>query len=383
METEMIYMDYAATAPISGKALEEMTQCYREVFGNPSAIHSPGQAARNALENARARIAKALGALNTEVFFTSGGTESDNWVLEGIARKKGRGHLITTAIEHNAILRTAEDLEERGFTVTRLLPDRLGRITPEQLEAAITPDTILVSVMTANNVVGTIQDISALAKIARSRRVPFHTDAVQAVGHIPLNVRKQGVDYLSLSAHKFGGPRGVGALISRVPNTLPPLIFGGGQERGKRSGTENVPGIVGMAAALEQAAAGMTAETARLTAMRDRLIDGMTQNEGVFLTGDPTNRLPGMASFVVAGVKHSTFLVNALNERGVCVSSGSACSAASREASHVLEAMGYDLALSRCALRFSLGRENTMDEVEHVIEIMPAVIEAQRTKGMW
>ena len=379
----MIYMDYAATAPISGKALEEMTQCYREVFGNPSAIHSPGQAARNAMENARARIAKTLGALNTEVFFTSGGTESDNWVLEGTARKKGRGHIITTAIEHNAILRTAEDLEERGFTVTRLLPDRLGRITPEQLEAAITPDTILVSVMTANNVVGTLQDIPALAKIARSRRVPFHTDAVQAVGHIPLNVRKLGVDYLSLSAHKFGGPRGVGALICRVPNTLPPLMFGGGQERGKRSGTENVPGIVGMAAALEQAAAGMTAETAHLTAMRDRLIDGMTQNEGVFLTGDPTNRLPGMASFVVPGVMHSTFLVNALNERGVCVSSGSACSAASKEASHVLEAMGYGLMLSRCALRFSLGRENTMDEVEHVIEIMPAVIEAQRKKGMW
>ncbi|MBR3525597.1 MAG: cysteine desulfurase [Lachnospiraceae bacterium] len=377
----MIYMDHAATSPVSEIALEEMLRCYREGFGNPSAIYSAGQAAKNALEKARARVGKALGAHSTEVFFTSGGTESDNWVLEGIARKKKRGHIITTAIEHNAVLRTAEHLEENGFTVTRLIPDHLGRILPGQLEEAIQPDTVLISIMTANNVVGTIQDIPALAKVARAHHVPIHTDAVQAVGQIPVDIRKLGVDYLSLSAHKVEGPLGVGALICRIPNMLPPLIFGGGQEKTRRSGTENVPGIVGMAAALEERVERMEAETAHLTALRDRLIGGLTKIPGVCLTGDPEFRLPGLASFAVESVAHSTFIVNALNERNVCVSSGSACSASSKEASHVLEAMGYDERRARCALRFSLGPENTAEEVEQVLEIMPAVIEEQSRKG--
>ncbi len=375
-------MDHAATAPISEKALGEMVRCYREGFGNPSAIHSVGQTAKNELEKARGRIAKALGAHSSEIFFTSGGTESDNWVLEGIARKKQRGHIVTTAIEHNAVLRMAQQLEERGFSVTCLRPDRLGFVTPEQLEAAIRPDTILVSVMTANNVVGTLQDIPALAAIARARRIPFHTDAVQAVGHVALNVRRLGVDYLSLSAHKFRGPKGVGALFCRMPNTLPPLILGGGQERTKRSGTENVPGIVGMAAALEECVGGgLEAAVPYLTDLRDRLIRGLTGIPGVLLTGAPSERLPGLASFAVEGIGHSSFLVNALNEAGVCVSSGSACSAASKEASHVLEAMGLDARLARCALRFSLDTENTREEVDRVLALMPGVIEAQRRKG--
>ena len=337
-----IYMDHAATTALSETALSAMLPYFREEYGNPSAVYSYGQAGKNAVEKCRERVAKAIGALRTEIVFTSGGTESDNWVIRGVCRmKRGKGrHVIASAIEHNAVRRTLEQLEEDGVEVTFLKPDREGRITPDQLEAAIRPDTILVSVMLANNVVGTILDIRALAAVARRRRVLFHTDAVQAVGHIPVNVRALGVDFLSISAHKFGGPKGVGALYCRLPNRLPPMLTGGGQEKELRSGTENVPGIVGMAAALEEAVGGLTESQAYLNGLRDRLIERALALPGVALTGDPANRLPGFCSFVTAGISHSVLLVNEMNERGYCVSSGSAFSAAPKEASHVLLALG-------------------------------------------
>jgi len=267
-----------------------------------------------------------------------------------------------------------EQLKGDGYEITCLRPDREGHIAPEQLEAAIRPDTVLVSVMLANNVVGTVLDIPRLAAAARRRRVLFHTDAVQAVGHVPLNVRSLGVDFLSLSAHKFCGPKGVGAVFCRLPNKLVPLLTGGGQEKERRSGTENVPGIVGMAEALEEAVGSLPETVPYLTDLQERLIAGVTALPGVTLTGDPKNRLPGFCSFVIGGIGHSALLVNALNERGYCVSSGSACSAASREASHVLLALGYDEYAASASLRITLGRENTRAEVDGVIEAIGAAV---------
>ncbi|MBR6951839.1 MAG: cysteine desulfurase [Oscillospiraceae bacterium] len=375
-----VYMDHAATTALSEKALEAMLPFFREEYGNPSAVYDLGQTAKNAMEKCRARMAACLGALPTEIFFTSGGTESDNWVLRGVCRakrQKGR-HVITTAFEHNAVLRTLEQMEQDGLEVTRLEPDRQGRITALQLEEAIRPDTVLISVMLANNVVGTVLDVPALARVARSRRVPFHTDAVQAVGHIPVDVRKLGVDFLSLSAHKFNGPKGVGAVYCRLPNRLPPLLTGGGQEKELRSGTENVPGIAGMTAALEEALAEMDGRTARLRRLQERMISGVLALPGIHLTGDPENRLPGFCSFIVEGIFHSVYLVNEMNERGFCVSSGSACSAASRASSHVLLALGYDKALAGAGLRITLGAENTERDVDRALTALREALEKVR-----
>ena len=373
---DRIYMDHSATTPVTEKALEAMLPWFRGEFGNPSAIYDYGQRAKNKLEECRKSIAGCIGALPNEIFFTSGGTESDNWVIRSFCRanaSRGR-HIITTAIEHNAVLRTLEQMEQDGFEVTYLRPDKQGHITPEQLEAAIRPDTVLVTVMLANNVVGTVLDISALAKIAVAHRIKFHTDAVQAVGHIPVNARQLGVDFLSMSAHKFGGPKGVGALYCRIPNHLQAMLAGGGQERGMRSGTENIPGIVGMAAALEEAVANMEQENARLIPLRDRIIKEVCMIPGVELTGDPVSRLPGFASFSIEGIGHSVYVVNALNEKGISVSSGSACSASSREASHVLLALGYDAEHASGALRITLGRDNTEDQVSYLLSVLPDVI---------
>ena len=373
-----VYMDHAATTRLSEGALNAMLPYLREEFGNPSAIYSYGQTAKNALERSRDRVARAVGALRSEIFFTSGGTESDNWIIRSAARTKKGKHIITTPMEHNAVLRTVEQLGEEGYEITFLQPDREGHIAPEQLEAAIRPDTILASIMLANNVVGTVLDIRHLAEAARRRHVLFHTDAVQAVGHIPLNVRSLGVDFLSLSAHKFCGPKGVGAVFCRLPNRLVPLLTGGGQEKERRSGTENVPGIVGMAEALEEAVGSLPETVPYLRKLQERLIAGVTALPGVTLTGDPKNRLPGFCSFVIGGIGHSALLVNALNERGYCVSSGSACSAASREASHVLLALGYDEAAAAASLRITLGRENTRAEVDGVIEAISISIDRLR-----
>ncbi len=365
MEAKRIYLDHAATTSLSRTAFEEMLPYFYEEFGNPSAIYSYGQTGKNAVEKCRERVAKALGALKTEIYFTSGGTESDNWAIRGVCRKqkeKGK-HIISTQIEHNAVKKTLEQLEEDGFEVTYLKPDEKGQITPEQLEAAIREDTILVSIMLANNVVGTILDIESLVKVAHRHRILFHTDAVQAVGHIPMNVRKLGVDFLSISAHKFNGPKGVGILYSKIPYRLPAYLTGGGQEKEERSGTENVPGIVGMTRALEEAVAGLTGSQTYLEELADTLTEKILEIPGVYRTGDPDRHLPGFRSFVVEGITHSVLLVNALNEHGICVSSGSACSASSKEASHVLIAMGYGEKLAGNSLRLTLGMENTREEM--------------------
>ena len=378
-----IYMDHSATTPVSEKALEAMLPWFREEFGNPSAIYDYGQHAKNKLEDCRKCIAKCLGALPTEIFFTSGGTESDNWVIQSFCRtnaEKGK-HIITSAIEHNAVLRTLEQLESEGFEVTYLKPDRFGHITSEQLEEAIRPDTIFITIMLANNVIGTILDIPSLAETASKHHITFHTDAVQAVGHIPIRTRSLGVDFLSLSAHKFGGPKGIGVLYCRLPNHLQPLLTGGGQERGMRSGTENIAGIVGMTTALEESVEDLEHESNRLRGLRDRIIKAVSSIPGTFLTGDPVNRLPGFASFTVEGIIHSAYLVNDLNEAGISVSSGSACSAASREASHVLLALGYDTEHASGSLRITLGRDNTEAQVEYLISVLPDIIMQRRLKS--
>lgn len=367
---KLIYMDHSATTKISDAAFLEMSQILKENYGNPSAVHSLGQEAKAALDKYRSRIAKCIGALPTEIYFTSGGTESDNWIIRSVCEmKQSKGkHIITTAIEHNAVLKTCMDMESKGYEVTYLKPDRQGRISPKQLENAIRDDTILISIMLANNVVGTILDIPSLSAVAKKHRILFHTDAVQAVGHIPVNVRHLNVDFLSLSAHKFNGPKGVGLLYSRLPNHLKPIFTGGGQEWNGRSGTENLPGIAAMTVALEENIASMDKNTEYLNCIMHRVTNRLLGIPGVHQTGDPVNRLPGFCSFVVEDIPHSVMLVNALNQRGICVSSGSACSAASKEASHVITALGYVKNLATCSLRISLGMDNTMEEVDYAIE---------------
>jgi cysteine desulfurase len=379
---QRIYVDNSATTAVSEKALAAMLPLFRENYGNPSAIHSYGQEAQRALENARRSVASAIGAFNNEIYFTSGGTESDNWALQSaceLKRNKGR-HIISSAIEHNAVLKTLEKLGKQGYEITLLEVDKHGQITPEQLEQHIRSDTILVSIMTANNVVGTILPIKELCDVAHKKGVMFHTDAVQAVAHVPINVRNLGVDLLSMSAHKFHGPKGVGALFCKMPSLLPPYLTGGGQEKGFRSGTENVSGIAGMAAAIEEAVENLSENTQRITANRDYLIEHILKIPGSCLTGDPENRLPGLASFAFEGIEHSAFLVEKLNGAGICVSSGSACSASSKEASHVLMAMGYDKSLAACSLRISLSEYNTKEEMDSIIDRMPAAIGELRKK---
>ncbi|MDR2351715.1 MAG: cysteine desulfurase [Deltaproteobacteria bacterium] len=377
-----IYADNAATTKVSERALAAMLPFFRENFGNPSAIYDLGQSAKKELEAARKTVASCLGAMNTEIFFTSGGTESDNWAIMSVTEsKKDKGrHIISTAIEHNAVLKTLEKLEGAGFEVTYLIPDKNGLIEPSQLEKALRRDTILVSIMLANNVVGTIEPIKELARVSHKSGVLFHTDAVQAVGHIPINVRDLGVDFLSLSAHKFHGPKGVGALFAKLPKTPTPYVLGGGQERGGRSGTENVPGAVGLGVSLQEATDNLTANTQHLTSLRERLINSILEIPRVSLTGERNLRLPGHASFVLEGIGHGVFLINQLNELGISVSSGSACSVSSREGSHVLEALGYHEPLLFNALRITLCPENTSEEIDYILEKIPGCVADLRQK---
>ncbi|MDO4617804.1 MAG: cysteine desulfurase family protein [Lachnospiraceae bacterium] len=377
-----IYMDHSATTPVSERALNEMLPYFREEFGNPSAIYSYGQTGKNAIEKCRNRIAKCIGALPTEIYFTSGGTESDNWAIRSVCEmKKDKGkHIISTEIEHNAVKRTLQDLEQQGFEVTYLKPDQRGQISAEQLESAIRDDTILITVMLANNVVGTVLDIPALAAAARKRRILFHTDAVQAVAHIPVNVRKLGVDFLSISAHKFNGPKGVGVLFCRLPNRPKPLLTGGGQEKELRSGTENVPAIVGMTAALEEHMETLEEDITVLTEWGSYMTKKISEIPGVHPTGDQENRLPGFSSFLIEGIPHSVMLMNKLNEQNICVSSGSACSASSKEASHVITALGYDEQMATCSLRITLGMDNTKEEVDYAIGAVQSSINALRSE---
>ena len=371
-----IYVDNSATTPMSEKALQAMLPYFSERFGNPSAIYSYGQEAKKALEDSRRIVAKAIGAIHNEIYFTSGGTESDNWAIYSVCEsraKKGK-HIISSAIEHNAVLRTLEKLQERGFEITFLQPDKNGQIAPNQLENAVRSDTILISIMTANNVVGTVLQIQELCAVAHNHGIVFHTDAVQAAAHIPINVRSLGVDMLSLSAHKFHGPKGVGAMFSKIPLMPSPYITGGGQEKGYRSGTENVSGIVGMAAALEDSVKNMDAYTKHVTKLRDKLIEHTLKIPGAYLTGDPINRLPGHASFIFEGVKQSVYVINMLNAAGICAGSGSACSASSKEAPQVLTALGYDRRIARTSLRVSLSHYNTEEEIDTINNKLPVII---------
>jgi cysteine desulfurase len=360
-----------------------MLPFFQEHFGNPSAIYSYGLEANKALEESRRAVAKALGALSSEIFFVSGGTESDNWAIHSVAERYGdKGkHVVSTAIEHKAVLNTLGKLKERGFEVTLLPPDRDGLVSPERLARALRDDTILVSVMMANNVVGTIMDVKALAKEAHKRKAVFHVDAVQAAGYLPIDVRDLDVDLLSISGHKFHGPKGAGALFAKIPRLPTAYLTGGGQERGGRSGTENLPGIVGMAKALKEAVANLE-RVEELKSLRDRLIEGILTIQGSFLTGDEVRRLPGLASFVFTGLRSSVYLINSLNEKGICASSGSACSASSQEASHVLKSMGYTDDLAMASLRISLSHYNTAEEVRAIVEAMPDAVREARSRRL-
>jgi cysteine desulfurase len=381
----MVYADHAATTAVSETALKEMIPYLREQYGNPSGIYKVGQAARRAMEAAREKVAKAIGAAPSEVYFTGSGSEADNWALKGVAElKQGKGrHMITTQIEHPAILNTARFLETRGFEVTYLPVDKLGRVSVASVADAIREDTILISVMMANNEIGTIEPIEEIGKLAHAKGILFHTDAVQAVGNIPVDVKTLNVDLLSLSGHKFGGPKGVGALYMRKGLRLPPLVHGGGQEQGVRGGTENVAGLVGMAAALEESVANLEQNMKKVSALRDRLIEGLLQIPYTALTGDRDNRVPGIASFAFECVEGES-MVLMLDHVGICGSSGSACSSGSLDPSHVLLAIGLTHEVAHGSLRLSLGAENTEKDVDYILEHLPGVIaNLRRMSPLW
>lgn len=376
----MIYMDYNATTPTDERVLAEMLTYFKEEYGNPSSIYSLARRARNAVEQARERVAKLLNAEPREIIFTSGGTEADNFALKGIAyanQDKGK-HIITSQIEHHAVLNTCKFLEKQGFQVTYLPVDKYGIVDLEALEKSITPQTILISIMFANNEVGTIQPIKEIAEIAKKYGVYFHTDAVQAVGKIPVDVKELGIDLLSLSAHKFYGPKGVGALFVRRGVKIASFIQGGEQERGRRAGTENVPGIVGLGKAAEIAQEEMEEEEKRVRELRDLLERRLlTSIPEVILNGHPQNRLYNTLSICVKFVEGESMLIN-LDREGICASSGSACTSSSLEPSHVLLAMGIPPEIAHGSLRFSLGKFNTERDVEKVSEVLPPIVEELR-----
>ncbi len=374
----MIYLDHSATTAVDPHVVEAMLPYWTQSYGNPSSVYGLGRRAAAALEDARARIARLLNCLSAEIIFTGSGTESDNLALRGVALAaavKGKRHIITSSVEHHAVLHTADDLAQHfDLDVTYLPTDRHGLVDPAAVAAAIRPDTALVSVMYANNEIGTLQPIAEVGAVARQHGVPCHTDAVQAGGLLSLDVQALGADLLSLSAHKFYGPKGVGLLYVRRGTKLWPTQTGGSQERGRRAGTENVAYIVGMAAALELAQAEREAESVRLTALRDRLLNGLLARiPDAELTGHPMRRLPGHASLVIRGVEAEALLI-ALDLAGVAASSGSACASGSPTPSHVLTALGYSPQEAMGALRLTLGRENTAADVDFVTERLPAIV---------
>ena len=380
-----VYADNAATMPLSQAAFSAMQPFLEGAYGNASSVYSIARDARRALDEARRAVARALGAAPEEIYFTAGGTEADNWALKGACEvKHARGrHMAISAIEHHAVLRTAQYLEKKGYELTIIPVDYMGFVSPQQVEAALRPDTVLVSCMTANNEVGTIQPIEEIGVVCHRQGVWFHTDAVQAVGHVPIDLSVLPVDMLSLSGHKFGGPKGIGALFIRKGVRLPPLLHGGGHERGLRSGTENVAGAVGMAAALQEAVSGMEQSSRKVTALRDRLIEGLSAIPYSFLTGDSNKRLPGNASFVFESVEGESLVLN-LDLSGICASSGSACSSGSLDPSHVLLAMGLTHELAHGSLRLTLGEQNTHEQVEYLIEQVRAAVERSRSMSpLW
>jgi cysteine desulfurase len=371
-----IYLDYAATTPADPAVVQAMIPYFHDAFGNPSAIYSYGQEAKSAIEKARSTIASLIGARDEEIVFTSGGTEADNYTLKGVAfanQKKGN-HIITSAIEHHAVLESCKFLSKIGFKITYVPVDKYGLVDPDQVKKAITDKTILISVMHANNEVGTIQPIAEIRWIAREAGVYLHTDAVQTAGHIPTDVNELGVDLLSISAHKLYGPKGVGALYIRKGTKLMTFMHGGGQERGRRASTENVPGIVGFGQAAELAKQTLKTEMGRVTTLRDILITGILNKiDRIHLNGHPVKRLPNNVNISVEFVEGESMCLN-MDMAGICASTGSACSSASLEASHVLLAMGLDPVQAHGSLRFTLGKWTTEEEINKVLEVLPRIV---------
>lgn len=375
-----IYADNAATTKISQTAMKAMISAMENSYGNPSSIHQIGMAANDALQTAREQIARCLGCMPKEIFFTSGGTESDNQAIVSAAMlgaKKNKRHIISTAFEHHAVLHTLRRLKEQGFEIQLLDVGAEGNITAAQVEEAIRPDTCLVTVMFANNEIGSILPIAEIGEACRAHGVLFHTDAVQAAGHIPVNVKKQNIDMLSLSAHKFHGPRGIGALYVKRGIELTSLMEGGGQERGKRPGTENLPAIMGMAAALKEECTLMEQNEAKVTAMRDCLIQGLSQIPYSILNGSREKRLPGNVNFCFEGVSGESLLL-LLDSRGICASSGSACASGALDPSHVLLSLGLAPEIAQGSLRISLDISNTEEEIDYMMEVIPQVVEQLR-----
>ena len=382
----MIYADNAATTKLSKTALEAMLPYLTEHYGNPSSLHSIGQDAAEALQKARETVAECLGCQPREVYFTSGGSEADNQAIisaAAIGERKGKKHIISTAFEHHAVLHTLKKLEKRGFEIELLPVGEIGNITAQQVADAIRPDTCLVTTMFANNEIGSILPIKEIGAVCRERGVLFHTDAVQAVGHVPVNVREQNIDMLSLSAHKFHGPKGIGVLYAKGGIPLTNIIEGGAQERGKRAGTENIPAIVGMAAALKAAVDHLPENAEKMTALRDKLIDGLSKIPHSALNGDPKNRLPGNVNFCFEGIEGESLLL-LLDAKGICASSGSACTSGSLDPSHVLLAIGRPHEVAHGSLRLSLCEENTEEEIDQILAAVPGIVEYLRGMSpMW
>lgn len=386
MEKHLIYVDNAATTPISKEVLDAMMPWLTEGYGNASSIYSKGREAGWALKGAREKIASVFGASPTEIYFTSCGSESDNWAIKGAAEamaKRGKKHIITSAFEHHAVLHTCKALEKQGFEVTYLPVHENGIVRLEDLEGAIRPDTGLVTIMYANNEIGTIQPIKEIGALCRERKIWFHTDAVQAVGHVPINVEEQNIDMLSVSGHKIHAQKGVGLLYVKKGINLPNLIEGGAQERGKRAGTENIAGIVGLAKALEIATTDIEGRAAKTRVLRDKLIDNILKIERTRLNGDREHRLAGNVNISIEGIEGESLLLS-LDMYGICASSGSACTSGSLDPSHVLLAIGLKHEVAHGSLRISLSDENTEEEVDYILEVLPGIVSRLRSMSpLW
>lgn len=383
---KIIYVDNAATTPISAPVLDSMFPFLKTHFGNPSSIYSVGQTAKKAIEEARATIAECLGATPREIYFTSGGSEADNWAIKGVARtmlKKGKNHIITSKFEHHAVLHTVQALEKEGFTVTYLDVHDDGIVQVDELENSITDKTALVSIMYANNEIGTIQPIPEIGEVCRRHNVLFHTDAVQAVGHLRIDVVEQNIDLLSLSAHKFHGPKGIGALYVKNGVVLQNLIEGGAQERRRRAGTENVAEIVGMAKALKIACKDIEYQNEKLITMRDKLIENFLKIEQVRLNGHPKKRLAGNINVSFSGIEGESLLLM-LDAKGICASSGSACTSGTLDPSHVLLAIGLPHEIAHGSLRITLSGENSLADVDYILEVLPPIVAKLRSMSpLW
>lgn len=376
-----VYADNAATTQMSENVLKAMMPLLTDIYGNPSSLHSIGQVAKEYLENARETVADCIGADPKEIYFTSGGSEADNQAIRSaayIGARKGKKHIISSKFEHHAVLHTLDALKKEGFTVTLLDVYSNGVVKPEDVENAITDETCLVTIMTANNEIGTIQPIAEIGKICKEKGVLFHTDAVQAVGHIPVNVKDMNVDMLSVSAHKFHGPKGVGFLYARKGILLTNIIYGGAQERSKRAGTENMASIVGMATAIKKATDHLEENAAKVTAMKNRLIDGLKGIERSRINGDLEHHLPGTLNMCFEGIEGESLLL-LLDAKGICASSGSACTSGSLDPSHVLLSIGVPVEIAHGSLRLSISEYNTMEQMDHIVESVPGVVDYLRS----